>query len=54
MDKTKRERLEAHGWKVGSVADFLELAPEEVALIKIKLALSRMLRQLRQEHMTQA
>ncbi len=54
MDKTKRERLEANGWKVGTVADFLELTPEEAALVEIKLALSRLLRQRRQERMTQA
>ncbi len=54
MDKTKRERLEAKGWKVGTVAEFLELTQEESALIEIKLALSRKLRQRRQEQMTQA
>ena len=54
MDNTKRERLEAKGWKVGTVAEFLELTPEESALIEIKLALSRKLRQRRQQHMTQA
>lgn len=54
MDKAKREHLEAKGWTVGTVADFLELTPEELALIEIKLALSRRLRQRRQERMTQA
>ncbi len=54
MDKAKRERLEAKGWKVGTVSDFLELTPEESALVEIKLALSRKLRQRRQEQMTQA
>jgi hypothetical protein len=54
MDKAKRERLEAEGWKVGSVAEFLELTPEEVALIEIKLALSRSLRERREKQMTQA
>ncbi len=54
MDKAKRERLEAKGWKVGTVAEFLELTPEESALVEIKLALSRKLRQRRQEQMTQA
>jgi predicted XRE-type DNA-binding protein len=54
MDKAKRERLEAKGWKVGNVADFLGLAPEEETLIEIKLALSRSLRQRRQKQMTQA
>ena len=41
MDKSKRELLEAKGWKVGTVAEFLELTPEEAALIEIKLSLSR-------------
>jgi transcriptional regulator with XRE-family HTH domain len=54
MDKAQREKLEAKGWKVGSVADFLGLTPEEMALIDIKLALSRTLRHRRQERMTQA
>ena len=54
MDKAKREKLEANGWKVDTVAGFLELTPEEVALIEIKLVLSRRLRHRRQERMTQA
>lgn len=54
MDKAKRETLEAKGWKVGTVADFLDLTPEEIALIEIKLVLSRTLRHRRQEQMTQA
>lgn len=41
--KAKRSRLEANGWKVGTVAEFLDLAPEESALIETKLALSRRL-----------
>lgn len=54
MDKARRERLEAKGWKVGTVAEFLELTPEESTLVEIKLALGRKLRQCRQEQMTQA
>ena len=27
MKKAKRTRLEAKGWKVGTVAEFLELTP---------------------------
>ena len=54
MNQAKRKRLEAQGWKVGTVADFLELTPEESALVEIKLALSRKLRERRQEQMTQA
>ena len=54
MKKAKRERLEAKGWKVGTVAEFLGLTPEESALIEIKLALARRLRKRRQKRMTQA
>ena len=54
MRKAKRARLEAKGWKVSTVAEFLELTPEESALIEIKLALSRRLRERRQKRMTQA
>lgn len=53
MDKLKKERLEARGWKVGTASDFLELMPEESALIEIKLALSRTLKARRQQVMTQ-
>src|SRR3989440_4894711 len=54
MRKAKRERLEASGWKVGTVAEFVAVMPEESALIEIKLALSRKLRERRQKRMTQA
>ena len=54
MDKAKRKRLESKGWKVGDAADFLGLTPEEAALVEIKLALARSLRQRRQKRMTQA
>jgi hypothetical protein len=35
MEQAKRERLEAKGWKVGTVAEFLGLTPEESALVEI-------------------
>ena len=54
MKKVKRKRLETTGWKIGTVAEFLGLTPEESALIEIKLALSRRLRERRQKQMTQA
>ena len=47
MNKTKRKRLEARGWKFGSAKEFLELSDEEVAVIEMKLALSRELRERR-------
>ena len=39
MDKNKRKRLEAAGWKIGSTKDFLELSDEEGTLIELKVAL---------------
>ncbi len=47
MKKSKRARLEAHGWRVGNAADFLELSPEESALVETKLALSESVRERR-------
>ena len=40
MRKTKQRKLEAAGWQVGSASEFLELSPEETALVETKLALS--------------
>ncbi len=53
MDEDKRKRLGEKGWKVGTVSEFLELSKEETALIEIKLALSRKLKERRQKLMTQ-
>ena len=53
MNEAKRKRLEEKGWKVGTVSEFLELSKEENALIEIKLALSRKLKERRQKLMTQ-
>ena len=53
MDEAKQERLKAKGWSVGTVAEFLDLTPEEAALIEIKLALSKSLRERREKRMTQ-
>ena len=44
MKQTKKDRLEAAGWKVGSTADFLQLSPDELAFIEMKLALARNIR----------
>jgi hypothetical protein len=51
-DKLKRKRLETKGWKIGTVKEFMELTPEEAALVEIKLALSRNLKVRRQNLMT--
>ena len=31
--------MDSKGWKIGTFSDFLELTPEEIILIEIKLAL---------------
>src|SRR2546428_13945360 len=48
MKKSKRAKLKAAGWAVGSVQDFLGLSDADAALIEMKLALSRTLRFRRQ------
>ena len=48
MNPAKRERLERAGFKIGSVADFLGLTPEENELVELRLALSAALKSRRQ------
>lgn len=40
MNHTKRKKLEAGGWKVGTAAEFLGLSEQEAMLVQIKLALA--------------
>ena len=47
MNKRERARLEARGWRFGSVREFLGLTPEEAALIEVKLMLARQVRERR-------
>ncbi len=47
MDKQKQAKLAKRGWKVGTVADFLDLSDDESAYIEMKLALSEKLREKR-------
>jgi DNA-binding XRE family transcriptional regulator len=49
MRKSKRTRLKAAGWVVGSVKEFLGLSEAETALIEMKLALSQSLRDRRKK-----
>lgn len=49
MDEKKRKRLEAAGWKIGTVEEFLGLTPEEVAIVELKLQLSNALRERRKK-----
>ncbi len=55
MKKTKRDRLAAAGWKVGSLKEFLGLSAQEEAFIEMKLALAENLRRRRvRRNLTQA
>jgi ribosome-binding protein aMBF1 (putative translation factor) len=55
MNPSKRRKLEARGWRVGTPAEFLALSPEEAALVETRLALSQALRRRRTaQHLSQA
>lgn len=47
MNRAKKKRLAAAGWKVGDTKEFLNLTDEEAALIEVKLQLARALRAVR-------
>lgn len=47
MEKTKKDRLAAAGWRSGDAAEFLELSAEEAAFVELKLALADYLREIR-------
>src|SRR5437867_6052436 len=44
MRDEKKRRLEAKGWRVGNVKDFLRLSDEEAAYIDLKLRLASSLK----------
>jgi len=48
MKAAKRKRLEANGWAVGRVQDFIGLSDAEAAIIDLRLGLAESLRSLRQ------
>jgi len=55
MTDKKRKVLEAAGYRVGDVTDFLGLSDEERALVELRAAVSAAVRRLRKErHLTQA
>lgn len=50
MRKNKGARLEAAGWVIGSVKEFLGLSEADEILIEMKLSLSQSLRDRRKKH----
>lgn len=55
MNASKRKKLEAAGWSVGTTADFLELTEAEETVVEMRLALASALRTRRIEsHLTQS
>ena len=42
-------RAESKGWKVGTVTEFLGLSPEEELMVEMRLSLTRVLRERRQD-----
>ena len=49
MLKTKKARLEARGWRIGSAQEFLGLSDEESAYVELRLRLAESLRLRRQK-----
>ena len=49
MDAIKRQKIEAAGGRVMTVAEFLQLTPEEEAIVEIRVALSKSLKKMRQQ-----
>jgi predicted transcriptional regulator len=47
MRESKKKRLAAKGWKIGSAAEFLNLSAEEAAYVELKLKLASDLRERR-------
>lgn len=47
MRTAKRDRLQQAGWRIGSAQDFLGLSDDETALIEMRLALGRSLKERR-------
>ena len=48
MQETKRKKLEAKGWRIGTPKDFLRMSNEEVAYVNLRLKLAEGLKARRQ------
>jgi ribosome-binding protein aMBF1 (putative translation factor) len=54
MKAEKKAKLEAAGFRVGTVAEFLELKSEENEMLELRVALAKLVRELRKrEEVTQ-
>jgi len=54
MRRTKKDRLQEKGWKIGTVQDFLGLSDEEAAYLELRLRLADSLKKRRrQRHLSQ-
>src|SRR6266498_2445498 len=49
MRRSKKERLEAKGWRLGGAREFLGLSDEEAAYVEVRLRLAESLRVRRQK-----
>lgn len=49
MDKEKKARLEAHGWRVRSAEEFLGMTPQEAAYVDLWFKLSDAVREYRKK-----
>lgn len=50
MKTEKKEILEKNGWKVGNVADFLELSKEDSAYLELRLSMATYIKSLRKKN----
>jgi transcriptional regulator with XRE-family HTH domain len=49
MEHTQIQNIEAAGGKVVTIAEFLDLSPEEMEQIEIRLSLSKLLKKFREQ-----
>lgn len=50
MRRSKRQRLESKGWRLGSAKEFLGLSEDEAAYVELRLRLAESLRTRRKRH----
>ncbi len=49
MKPEQKRRLEARGWRIGSAEEFLELTPDEAAMVELRLKLADAVKLLRKD-----